>query len=317
MNSANNKKTAALIIGFGGPTKAGEVQPFLQSILEGSAIPPSRLEEVTRHYEVIGGCSPFNAVTLKQKEALERYFTSRSMALPVGVAFRHSTPTFKDAFEMFKKFGVRKVVAFVMASFRSFVSSEWYREKALQGRALAQAETIEIVYTEAFDRLPLYLGAQADRIHSLWSSRRPKEKEETVVIYTAHSIPASMCEQSCRENKNRCYGSQFYEAATTLSERLGLKNWFCAYQSRTGNPRDRWMEPDVKEVIQTIDTKKFKSVLLAPIGFLTDNVEVIYDLDIEARDCCLRQGLEYLRVPMVADHPKFIEMMGSQILEKI
>ncbi len=314
----NDKKTAVLLIGFGGPTSPEEVKPFLQSILEGANIPAARLQEVERHYKVIGGVSPFNSITQGQKKALEGYFQSYGKSLSIGVAFRHSTPTFVDAFQTFKKFGVQQVVGFVLASFRSFVSLQWYHQKVEQGRTLADAGVIDVCYTDPFDQNPLYFDAQTERVHEVWDSWSPAEKASTFVIYTAHSIPASMCEQSCQENQIRCYGSQFYEAASSVSRRLNLrKNWAFAYQSRSGNPKDLWLEPDVKDVIYQLDANKFKRVLCVPVGFLCDNVEVIYDLDIEAKQCCEKSGFQYFRASTVSDHPKFIEMMGRQILEKI
>ncbi len=313
-----DKKTAILLIGFGGPTRPQEVKPFLKSVLEGTQIPEQRLWEVERHYEAIGGVSQFNGITYRQKEALERHFQSKGMSLPVGVAFRHSTPTFSDAFGMFKKFGVQKVVGFVLASFRSSVSSQRYHEKMDQGRMLADAIQIDVCYTNPFDQHPLYFDAQAERMREAWGSWSVEEKASTFVIYTAHSIPLAMCEQSCQENQRCCYGFQFYETASSVSRRLGLgKNWAIAYQSRSGNPKDLWMEPDVKEVIRPLDSKKFKRVLCVPVGFLCDNVEVIYDLDIEAKQYCEQSGFQYFRAPTVSDHPKFIEMMSRQILEKI
>lgn len=314
--SSVNGKTAVLLIGFGGPTSPEEVKPFLQSIVDGSNIPEERLRKVEKNYERIGGVSPFNQITYGQKEALERYLKSKGTVLPIGVAFRHSSPSFQDAFESFNKFGVKKVVGFVLASFRSFVSREWYYEKLAQGQALAKAEGIEVVYTGSFDDDPQYLEAQAQRVRELYSSW--PAPTDTFFIYTAHSIPMAMCEQSCRENERRCYGFQFHEAARSVSDLLGLrKNWDIAYQSRSGNPRDLWMEPDVKDRIRQIDRTRFKSVTLIPVGFLCDNVEVIHDLDMEAQELCRSLGLEYKRASTVTDHPKFIEMMAAQILEKV
>src|SRR6185503_1293030 len=137
----------------------------------------------------------------QQKEALERFFRSQSVSVPIGVAFRHSAPGFQDAFETFKKSGVEKVAGFVLASFRSFVSLQWYHEKVLQGRALAHAEHIQVDFTAPFDQHPLYLEAQLDFIRELWDPLTDAECAATYVIYTAHSIPSVLCERSCLENQ--------------------------------------------------------------------------------------------------------------------
>jgi protoporphyrin/coproporphyrin ferrochelatase len=309
-------KKAVLLIGFGGPTALAEVRPFLASIVGEARVPTQRVEEVYRHYEMIGGVSPFNAITECQRAALEKNLANKGFKYPIGVAYRHSSPGFKDAFESFKKYGVESVTGFVLASFRSFVSREWYHDKAAEGRKLAGAENIRVEYTAPFEMDPLYLAAQRERAEEIWSKWSDKEKDETCVIFTAHSIPSSMCEQSCQENERRCYGYQFRQAAEAIAEGLGAKNWKTSYQSQAGGPRQMWLDPDIKDVIKGLDPKKFKRVLLVPVGFLCDNVEVIYDLDHEAKDAAEAHGLRYFRAGTVGDHPLFIEMMAERILEK-
>ncbi len=309
------QKTAVLLIGFGGPRKLDEVQPFLESIVGTARMPGARIKEVYHHYEVIGGASPFNAITDKQKAALEASLKSKGYPMSVGVAYRHSIPTFQDAFESFKKFGVEKVVGFVLASFRSFVSREWYYEKAEEGRKAALAENVSVVYTEPFESNPAYFLAQEERIKEVWSSWSQNEKDQTQIIFTAHSIPTSMCQQSTPQNENRCYGYQFSEACEEIARKLKIKNWTYCYQSRS-TPRDLWLEPDVNDVIKALPPS-LKNVLLVPLGFLCDNVEVIYDLDIEAKATAEGKGLKYHRAGTVSDHPIFIEMMAEHILKVI
>ena len=310
------KKKAVLLIGFGGPTKIEDVRPFLQSIVGNTNIPTQRVEEVYRHYELVGGVSPFNAITEKQKNALEKNLKAKGFPMPVGVAFRHSQPSFQDAFENFKKFGIESVTGFVLASFRSFVSREWYYEKVEEGRRLAGADSIEVHYTESFDNDPLYLQAQRERIDEIWTGWSEKEKNSSCVIFTAHSIPTSMCEQSCAENGNRCYGFQFYEAAASIARQMNARQWAYCYQSQSGNPRDKWLDPDVKRAIRDLDPARIHRVLVVPVGFLCDNVEVIYDLDHEARDAAKAMGMEYFRCGTVSDHPLFISMMTDRVLDK-
>jgi ferrochelatase len=317
MPRSDSRKTAALLIGFGGPTSLEEVRPFLASIVGDSKVPSQRVEEVYRHYELIGGVSPFNAITEKQKSALEQELKARGLPLPVGVAYRHSTPSFRDAFETFRKFGVERVVGLVLASFRSFVSREWYYEKLEEGRRLALAGAIEVRYTAPFDQDARYLRAQRERMEEVLSAWTEEEKRRTSVIFTAHAIPSFMCERSCGENENRCYGFQFYEACRSIARDLGLRPWTLCYQSQSGSPREKWLGPDVKEVIRALDPKKTPRLLVVPVGFLCDNVEVIYDLDREARAVAESGGFAYFRAGTVGDHPLFIEMMADKIKEAL
>ena len=314
------EKTAAMLIGFGGPQSAVEVRPFLESVLEGIRVPQKRFDEVLRHYEVIGGVSPYCEASYRQKEALKRWLVSQKVSLPVGVGFRHSKPTFREAFKAFKKYRVKKVIGFVLASFRSYSSFEKYQIKILEGRHEAKADDISITYTDFFAKHPLYLEAQAEQALETIKSFSEEEKRGAYFLFSAHSIPGSLCEESCQKiSEWHCYGSQFYEASACVAKRLSLTSnaWSVAYQSRSGNAGDFWLEPNVQDAIRRLETKKYRRVLLIPIGFLCDNVEVIYDLDVEVRQCCETLGFQYFRASTVSDHPKFIEMIGRQILEKI
>ena len=287
------------------------------SVVGAMKIPEERLAEVLRHYDAIGGVSPYNAITQKQQSALESLLFSKGASLPVSVAYRNSKPSFKDAFESYKRFGVERVVGFVLASFRSPASFKKYVERVEEGRKEADADSILVEYTKDFTQDELYLKAQAERIREVWDSWTPEKKDATEVIFTAHSIPVSTCEESCQENGSRCYGFQFYETAQKIARMISAKNWCTAYQSRSGNPRDRWLEPDVKDRILALDTKKVRNVLLVPVGFLCDNVEVIYDLDREAKAAVENRGLGYARAGTVSDHPLFIEMMARRVCEVI
>lgn len=309
-------KTAVLLIGFGGPARPEEVKPFLFSIVDGTKVPEARILDVLHHYEVIGGVSPFNEESFKQRLALEQNLKARGVSIPVGLAFRHSNPSFKDAFQILKRHGVERVVGFVLASLRSFVSFQWYQDKVLEGMREAGAQ-MEIVYTDDFHNHPLFIKAQAEKVQEVLGSFSRKDKESTFVVFTAHSIPSAMCEQSTGENANNCYGHQFYEISQAVAARLSLgKHWGVCYQSRTGNPRDRWLEEDVNDYLKKIDRTRYKQVVLVPAGFLCSNVEIMYDLDIAAKKTCAEIGLGFYRAEPVGQHSDFIEMMAQQILSK-
>ena len=311
------KKTAVLLIGFGGPRNLEEVRPFLASVTGGTKIPEDRIQEVYHHYELIGGKSQFNEVTERQRGALEKELHARGQALAVGAAFRHSTPSFKDAFEQFRRFGVERVIGVILSSFRSSASRGKYIDAITEARGRAGAASIEVVYTASFEMDPSYLGAQTDRIREIWTTLPDKRKKETRVIFTAHSIPSSMDAKSASENGGMSYSAQFEQASSRIAGLLRLSKWEVCYQSRSGSPKEPWLGPDVTYIVKNLETPLTRGVLLVPVGFLCDNVEVVYDLDLETKQTAEGCGLEYQRAGTVGDHPKFIKMLAEKILEKL
>jgi ferrochelatase len=303
------KRTAVFLIGFGGPAKPEEVRPFVESVLEGIKIPEARFQDVLHHYDLIGGVSKYNSATFGQKEALQEYFKKKNVPFSVGLGLRHSFPSFKDAFETFGKYNVEKLICFVMAPFRSYSSFEKYQQRVEKARLESGTSAMELVYTESFFDHPLLIQAQTERVSEVLKDFSREDRERSFFIFSAHSIPVEMSRKSS-------YDLQFERSSSLIAGALGLsENWRIAYQSRSGAPRDPWLEPDVQKVIASLDGR-FKNIVFVPMGFLCDNVEVVYDLDVEAKKTCEEKGLRYFRAATVGVHPKFIEMMAEQILEK-
>ncbi len=296
---------AVMLIGFGGPEKPGEARAFLESVLRGVKIPQARFEEVLHHYDMVGGVSPYNSITYNQKEALEKELSGRGIKLPVFVGFRHSSPSLADTLREMKKQGIQKVIGFVLASLRSQASFEKYIERIEEAKKEVGAEEIEFVYTEPFHENPLFIEAQVAEVLNAGS-----RSGKTHFIFSAHSIPLPMAQASG-------YDKQFEKMSELIAQKIGISEWSVAYQSRSGNPRDPWLEPSVESVIQGLDPQKYKNVLLVSSGFLCDNVEVIYDLDIECRNLCQKQGLGYFRAKTVTAHPQFIRLVADLIKNKL
>ncbi len=300
-------KTAVLLIGFGGPASPDEVRPFLESVLQGTKIPQSRFQEVLKHYEAIGAVSPYNAATFKQKQALERWLEQQGLNLPVFVGFRHSTPSFKDVFLSLKEKKIERVIGFVLSPLRSYASFDKYVARVEEGKKEAGVSAIAVSYTDGFYNDPLFIETQAARVGEVLNPLSKEQRSKVFLLFSAHSIPEAMSRESG-------YAEQFIEVVALVSKKLGLKNGGFAYQSRSGDPRDSWLSPDVREAIAAMDRSKFQTVVLVPAGFSNENAEILYDLDIEARQKVESLGLRYLRAGTVADHPKFIEMMGRAVL---
>lgn len=298
-------KTAALLIGFGGPTRSEEVRPFVQSVLQGIQVPRKRIETVVKHYETLGGKSPYNAIAYAQRDALRNWCRMNGADIPVFVGFRHSSPAFKDVFLELKKDRFEKVIGLVLSPLRCYASYEKYLERVEEARRETAAD-IQVEYIEPFSGNELFIEAQSERVKDALCLIPQGDLGKSFFLFTAHSIPVDMSEKSG-------YAAQFAEASSAVAKRLGLGSWSIGYQSRSGDPRQSWLGPDVKEAVRKIDQKHFKRVIVVPIGFVSDNVEVLYDLDVELRREVKELGLGYFRALTVMDHPRFIQMMGEQI----
>lgn len=304
-------KTAVLLIGFGGPTSPEEVRPFLESVLQGTKIPQGRFQEVLKHYEAVGAVSPYNAATFKQKQALERWLEDQGLNLPVFLGFRHSDPSFKDVFLSLKEKKIERVIGFVLSPLRSYASFDKYLARLEEGKKEAGAAAIAVSYTDGFHNDPLFIETQAARVGEVLDPLSKEERSKVFLLFSAHSIPEEMSRESG-------YAEQFIEIVALVSKKLGIKNRGFAYQSRS-LPAGRqaampWLSPDVKEAIAATDRTKFQTIVLVPVGFSSENAEILYDLDIEARQKAESSGFRYLRAATAADHPKFIEMMGRAVL---
>ncbi len=299
-------KRAALLIGFGGPERPGGVRPFPANGLEGGRVPAERYDEVLAHYAKVGNVSPYNANVEAQKAALETWFEGLGEPLGVGMAFRHSTPAFRDAFQAFRRHGIGRVAGFVLSPFRSYPSFDKYVERLEAARA-SEASGIEVLYTAPFHDDPLFIRAQAEQVRRV-APESPSAG--TFYLFTAHSIPQGLSDKSG-------YAAQFEEASRRTAAALELTHWGIAYQSRSGSPKDPWLGPDARSVVEGLPPGRYERLVAVPVGFLCENVELLFDLDVELRDAVVGRGIGYRRSSTVMTHPFFIELMGRRILDAL
>ncbi len=299
--TAKAKCDAVLMIGFGGPTRADEVRPFLDNVLRGRPIPRERYEEVAHHYDLLGGRSPYNDLTLRQAAALRTELDKKSVRVPIAVGMRNWKPYVADAMLGLAGAGARRVLGFIMAAHRSEASFERYQATVNDACAALGEAAPEVVYPEPWHDHPLFVTAVASRAREAFARLEFPERSRARLIFTAHSIPLAMAQAGP-------YVEQLTQSARIVAADLGIDTWQFAYQSRSGSPRDAWLEPDIKQTLRNLDAK---TAVVVPIGFLCDHVEVLYDLDIEAAQVARDSGIRMERAPTVGDHPLFIEMMAS------
>jgi ferrochelatase len=296
-------------VAFGGPTAPEEIRPFLQNVTKNRRIPPERLEAVAHHYERMpGGRSPLLPLTLAQAGALERALAAAGTALPVFVGMRNWRPYLADTLGDMRARGLRRVLAVILSSFRTEASWERYQADVTEARARTPGAP-EIAWAPAWFDRPRFLDAVAERAREALAAVPAAERPGTPVIFTAHSVPVAMAERSP-------YVADFTAAARGVAERLGAARFTLAYQSRSGDPREPWLEPDVADVVRALAGEGRRHVVVVPIGFVVDHVEVLYDLDVEARAVAEGLGVGFHRAAAVNDHPAFVDMLADLVRQR-
>ena len=298
---------AAILIGFGGPSSPAEIRPFLDRVTAGRPIPRERYEEVVHHYEAIGGRSPFNEITARQAAALRERLASEGVKIPVVMGMRNTPPWLEDALGELGRNGVRRTLGFVLAAHRCEASWDRYLRDVEEARERVGPSAPVVDYVGEWHVHPLFIEAAADRVADALARLEPCARARAQLIFTAHSIPAAMAAASP-------YVEQLHESARLIAERLGRWEWALAFQSRSGSPHEPWLEPDVCDVLRGL---KEQPAVIAPIGFLCDHVEVLYDLDVEAARVARRAGVAMERAATVGEHPRFIEMMAAVLRERL
>jgi len=296
---------AVLLIGFGGPEKAEEIEPFLHNVARGRPIPRERLREVAHHYEVVGGKSPLNELTRRQARALEAELIRRGLELPVYIGMRNWHPFLADSVRRMEAEGVRRVVGVILSAYQCHSSWDRYKEDV----ALAVEEAgagIEVVYADPVYDHPAFIEAVASKVEERLRCVPGDEWEATRLLFTAHSIPLGMASSSP-------YVEQLRHSSARVAERVGFDAWTLCYQSRSGPPDEPWLEPDVCDLIRSLASRGVRYVVVEPIGFLCDHVEVLYDLGIEAAQVADECGVRLLRAETVNDDRRFICALADRV----
>ena len=301
----SKKYDAILMIGYGAPEKIEDIRPFLENVAKGRPIPPDRLEEVAHHYELFGGKSPLNEYTYKQARALQNKLAEYGHDIPVYVGMRNWHPFTPDTIKEMHDNGARKVIGMIMAAHQSDASWEKYQrdvQEALTGLGIEMT----FDYSPPLFDHPLFIEDSADRVQDCLDEIPTEEYPETMILFTAHSIPVPMAEASP-------YVEQLTTTARLIAEKLNYDNWRLVYQSRSGRPTDPWLEPDVCDVIEEISKEGVKNVIAQPIGFICDHIEVLFDIGVEAQETSDEVGIKLYRANTVNDDPKFIEAMADVV----
>jgi ferrochelatase len=309
----NSSYDAVILIGFGGPEKPEDVAPFLKDVTQGRGIPEERLAKVAKQYEKIGGASPYNRLTHEQAEALELLLRARGLPIPVTVGFAHSNPRIADTLAFLARQGKLNLFAIIMAPHRSPASFDKYTAKvneALESLSAQGFPPLHITYAPDWHTRPGFINAMADNVTAAYAqlTKEEKSRHRAELIFTTHSIPRVMAMQSP-------YSKQFEETAQLVAQKAGIPYYQTAFTSRSGRPEEAWLEPDLGDFIERRTYETLAACVVAPIGFLVDHVEVLYDIDTLAQEKAKWKSLHMVRAKTVGTHPAFIAMLASLVEE--
>jgi ferrochelatase len=302
---------AILVVSFGGPESKDEVIPFLENVLRGRSVPRERMMAVAEHYYHFEGRSPINQQTRDLIAALGAELERNGPRLPIYWGNRNWHPLLPETLRQMKQDGIRRALAFVTSAYSSYSGCRQYREDIARAQSEVGAGAPEVDKLRAFFNHPGFIDTTVERVREALRDIQDDARENMQIVYTAHSIPVSMAD-GCD------YVKQLQEVRRLVSGVLGHQNDALVYQSRSGAPGQPWLAPDILDYIRGVNAGNLASaVVLAPIGFISDHMEVVYDLDVEARQLCDSLGLAMTRAKTVGVHPKFIGMIRELIMERM
>jgi ferrochelatase len=309
VKSAVRSYDALLVVSFGGPEGMDEVLPFLENVLRGRNVPRERMLEVAHHYEMFGGVSPINGQNRALIAALRADLDAHGIDLPIYWGNRNWTPYVADALRQMRDDGVRHALAFFTSAYASYSGCRQYREDIVRAQAdLPGAPQVDKLAN--FHDHPAFVAANADRLFDAFERVPPKCRADARLLFTAHSIPLSMAQRSR-------YVAQLNETCGQVAAALGRDSWELAYQSRSGSPRQPWLGPDICETLARLKAEGVETVVVHPVGFISDHMEILYDLDTEARLYADSLGIAFVRAETVGTHPAFIGMILECIVGRL
>jgi ferrochelatase len=305
-----------LLIGFGGPTPGccqrydpcpgREAACFVHAVVGGRPGAQTRIDEVAAHYDVFGGYSPFNALTLQQAEDVSAALQAKGHTVPVRVGMRFWPPYVDTVLADLAALGCRHLLGVILSPFQCAASWEHYQQSVADGLAALGERGPRMTYLPPWHTQAGFVEAIADGISQAAMSLGGRRGSEAALVYTAHAIPDPMADRAP-------YTRQFRETADAVTKCLGRQEHRIAYQSQvTGTPVP-WLQPDINDVIQRVHEDGFRDMIVAPIGFLCDHMEVLYDLDVQAKETAQACGLGYVRSGTVGNHPAFVAMLSDLI----
>ena len=303
-----NNYDAILIVSFGGPEGPDDVMPFLDNVLMGLNVPKPVKVRIAKRYQRFGGISPINRETRSFIQALEIEIQNNGPQLPIYWGNRNWHPMLPDTLNRMADDGIKNAIAYVTSTFSSYSGCRKYREDLYEATQSVDnpphIDKLRVGYNH-----PGFIKAVSDRTREALESTSV-DKEEVVLMFTAHSLPLSMAK--CTD-----YEAQLQEACNLVGEVVGINSWQLVYQSNNASYGEPWLEPDIADALEKVKSSGRSHVVIMPIGFVCDHMEVVLDLDIEAKEQADNLGLQLTRAATVGSHPAYISMVRELIIERM
>jgi ferrochelatase len=300
---------AILIVSFGGPEGMEDVIPFLENVLRGKNVPHERLLEVAHHYEIFHGHSPINDQNRALIAALRAELDAAGVALPIYWGNRNWFPTLPEALAQMRDDGIRHALAYFTSAYSSYSGCRQYRENIAAAQAEVEGAPVVSVLRKFYNH-PGFIETNAANVRAAYDALPAERRTDAPLIFTAHSIPQSMAD-------NSMYVAQLRDTCQLVAAAVGRPDWQLVYQSRSGPPGQPWLEPDILDTLRGLHQTGVRDVVVMPIGFISDHMEVLYDLDTEAQQLCAEIGLHMVRAATAGTHPRFVRMIRELIVERI
>lgn len=316
MSNAVNGYDALVLVSFGGPEGPEDVMPFLRNVTAGRGIPDERLAEVAEHYRHFDGVSPINEQNRDLLAAIRADFAAHGVDLPVYWGNRNWDPLMPDVVARMTRDGVRRALAFVTSAYSSYSGCRQYQEDIAAAREAAGPDAPAIDKLRHYFNHPGFLDPQVDGVRDAVHSLADHNPETTRIAFTAHSIPISMATASGPGGD--LYVRELTEASRLVAEAAapGI-GWELVWQSRSGPPQIPWLEPDIGDHLETLAAQGIRDVVVVPIGFVSDHVEVRWDLDNEAAELAEKLNLRFRRVATPGVDPRFVSMVRELVAERM
>jgi ferrochelatase len=301
---------ALLVVSFGGPEGPDDVMPFLENVLRGKNVPRERMVEVSKHYQKFGGISPINDQCRALIDAIKKDFAEHDFDMPIYWGNRNWSPFLPDTIQQMADDGIKKACAFFTSTFSCYSGCRQYRENIIAAREqVGEAAPIVEKLRMPFNH-PKFIGPQTEILKRSLASVPDERRSAATVLFCAHSIPMLMAD-------NCNYERQLRETAGIVASEAGHEKWELVFQSRSGPPQQPWLEPDICDRIEELkETEDVQDIVAQPIGFVSDHMEVMYDLDEEAAEICEEKGIHFVRSPTIGLHSDFVSMVRDLIVER-